>query len=235
MPVYCRLAVSNLPVVGYLIGYRPNIWTDRRLYALLAIWQARTDQYNPMAYADVYETLITRLANGQVAPGERINAAAFAKMIGVSTTPIWEALSQLAGRDIVEKRHRDGFYLARLSGGAIADLYAIHAFVIDLAFERWPAARPIRSGRDPWPMFERIVAHSSDVGLIGVARYLSDRLQMLRRFERHSVEDLPAITSDLAKAIRARNVVEARAASRCFHEACHAAAQQLSDAYGATR
>lgn len=188
-----------------------------------------------MAYADVYATLITRLANGQVAPGERINAAAIAKTIGVSTTPIWEALSQLAGRDIVEKRHRDGFYLARLSGGAIADLYAMHAFVIDLAFERWPATKRIRSDRDPWPMFERIVAHASDVGLIGVARYLSDRLQMVRRFERHIVEDLPAITSDLAKAIRARNIVKARAASRCFHEACQAAAQQLSDAYGATR
>ncbi|BBD02270.1 MULTISPECIES: GntR family transcriptional regulator [Sphingobium] len=190
---------------------------------------------NLMGYTEVYVALGTSLANGQMKPGERINTAALAKKMDVSTTLVWEALAQLAGRDVVEKRKGEGFHFVRLSGSAIADLYRIHGFVIDLALERWVPMTSLRMNRDPWIMFDKIVTRTSDAGLLGIARYLNDRMRMFRRYERKLVDGLPSITSELTEALKAGKIEEARKAGRHFHDQCQAAAPQLSEAYNDAR
>jgi DNA-binding GntR family transcriptional regulator len=68
-----------------------------------------------------------RLAEGAVPAGSRLAAGALASELGLSPTPVREALARLAGEGLLEERRGDGFFLRRLSSGDVADLY-------DLAF-----------------------------------------------------------------------------------------------------
>src|SRR5215472_15018998 len=54
----------------------------------------------------VYKLLRTRIANHDFAPGERLQLEVLSAQLGVSRTPVREALNQLAAEGLVEIRPR---------------------------------------------------------------------------------------------------------------------------------
>lgn len=66
-----------------------------------------------------------RLQLGLLRPGARITAVDLADELGLSTTPVREALSRLAGEDLVEDRRGQGYFVRLLSAADIADLYRL--------------------------------------------------------------------------------------------------------------
>lgn len=80
-----------------------------------------------------YATLKQLLRDGAYAPGHRLEANRIAEEIGVSMTPVRDALNRLAGEQLVEASRGDGFHVPRLGEGDLRDLYEWNSILVVLA------------------------------------------------------------------------------------------------------
>lgn len=67
------------------------------------------------------------IMEGKVRPGERLRLEELAAQLGVSITPVREALLTLRGEDMVELQPRRGYVVAPLSRQDIEDVFALQA------------------------------------------------------------------------------------------------------------
>lgn len=103
----------------------------------------------------VYETLRERILSGQAGRGERLRQEALAVELGVSRTPLREALRRLASEGLVELRPHRG---ATVADVAVADLRA--AYGARLVVE--PAAARLAAGRRDEAAIRRMRAATAD-------------------------------------------------------------------------
>jgi DNA-binding Lrp family transcriptional regulator len=82
-----------------------------------------------------------RLQTGALRPGARATAVDLADELGLSTTPVREALSRLTGEGLLEDRRGQGYFVRLLGAGDIADLHRMSLAHLLIALE------PRRSGR----------------------------------------------------------------------------------------
>ena len=80
-----------------------------------------------------YGALKTMLRAGSLAPGHRLEAARLADEIGVSMTPVRDALNRLVGEQLVEANAGDGFHVPRMSEADLRDLYEWHSALVIMA------------------------------------------------------------------------------------------------------
>ncbi|MDI2128475.1 GntR family transcriptional regulator [Yinghuangia seranimata] len=83
----------------------------------------------------IREELLLRLDRGDFAAGKDLNEVALATELGVSRTPLREALITLAGEGILESNQGRGFRFAPVSGKEFGDLCEIVAGLEALAVE----------------------------------------------------------------------------------------------------
>lgn len=76
------------------------------------------------------------IATGELADGSRINEVHLARELGVSRTPLREALSNLSAEGAVESKPRRGFFVTPLDPAELADLYAMRALLDPQALAR---------------------------------------------------------------------------------------------------
>lgn len=72
----------------------------------------------------VYEALLERIRSGDLTPGTRIREEDVGTLLGVSRTPVREALARLQARGLVENAD-GGLAIARFSHSRIMELYAM--------------------------------------------------------------------------------------------------------------
>ena len=88
----------------------------------------------------VYRTATERAINWRFPPGERINEVALARELGVSRTPVREALNRLASDGFVRFVPNRGFLARDLTPELVRDLYELRAAIevaaVRLACER---------------------------------------------------------------------------------------------------
>jgi DNA-binding GntR family transcriptional regulator len=89
---------------------------------LKAIGQTRLTQ-------TVYKLLRTRIANHDFAPGERLQLEQLASQLGVSRTPVREALNTLADEGLIEIRPRRGTFVARVDMTTVTELYQMRLMI----------------------------------------------------------------------------------------------------------
>ena len=80
-----------------------------------------------------YRALKGQLRDGVHLPGHRLEANRIADDLGVSMTPVRDALNRLAGERLVEASSGEGFHVPRLSEGELRDLYEWHSALIIMA------------------------------------------------------------------------------------------------------
>ncbi len=88
----------------------------------------------------VYQAVTRRAVNWRFAPGERINEVALAQDLGVSRTPVREALNRLARDGFVRFVPNRGFLARDLTPELVRDLYELRA-AIEVASVRLACAR----------------------------------------------------------------------------------------------
>jgi DNA-binding GntR family transcriptional regulator len=81
----------------------------------------------------VYRALHDLLAHHHFAPGEKLNVEAIARALGVSRTPVWEALKRLEVEGVVRTRPRKGVYVAALDEEKAREIYVVREAVEGLA------------------------------------------------------------------------------------------------------
>jgi DNA-binding GntR family transcriptional regulator len=74
---------------------------------------------------DVHALLRERIVRGDILPGNRLQDVQLAAELGVSRTPVREALLRLEGEGLVESDPNRGFFVARLSRKEVLDVYPI--------------------------------------------------------------------------------------------------------------
>lgn len=77
----------------------------------------------PNLSSEAQDKLRELIIVGDLAAGERLNEVALAGRLGVSRTPIREALSQLIAEGFVQSIPRRGFFVAELSREEVRQLY----------------------------------------------------------------------------------------------------------------
>lgn len=79
---------------------------------------------------EVYSAIFARIMSGEIGPGERIGVDALARQLGVSQTPIREALGRLEAEGLVVKTHLVGYSVApQLSARQLAELYEMRLLI----------------------------------------------------------------------------------------------------------
>lgn len=166
----------------------------------------------------VYEALKLSILNRAFRPGDRLDPAILAEELVSSTTPVREALNQLAGERLVESRTGGGFHLPALDEPALRDMYAWSGQLLALAIRGW--ARPVPCGPAHEDTFAGLAEAARTAALfLAVARRspngehaaalasLNDRLHAVRIAEAHAIEgiedELIALTAAFERGDRA--------------------------------
>lgn len=93
---------------------------------------------------DVFDTLRTEILSGVLAPGDRINEVEVAERLGVSHTPVREAIGNLVGQGFVEagvNRHRQ---VARYSPRRAVEIVQLQGLLYRYGLLRVAEAAPAR-------------------------------------------------------------------------------------------
>lgn len=98
-----------------------------------------------------------RLREGVFRPGERIAATELAASLGLSPTPVREALFRISGEGLLEDRRGQGFFVSALTGLDIADLYRLSLAHLTMAL----GSQRVAMGLAP-PSRERPSAPAAD-------------------------------------------------------------------------
>ncbi len=92
----------------------------------------KLDSYKPLREV-VFETLREAIINGTLKPGERMMEIQLAEQLGVSRTPVREAIRKLELEGFVVMIPRKGAYVAGISLKDIADVFEVRAAMEALA------------------------------------------------------------------------------------------------------
>ncbi len=78
-----------------------------------------SDTAPPTAYDQLYRAI----TSGQIAPGDRLRESELADLLGVSRTPVREAIRRLEGDGIVEHKPRIGAVVRTITQSEVVELY----------------------------------------------------------------------------------------------------------------
>jgi DNA-binding GntR family transcriptional regulator len=99
---------------------------------------------------DIHALLRERIVKGDIVPGNRLQDVQLAAELGVSRTPVREALLRLEGEGLVESDPNRGFFVAPLSRKEVLEIYPIVWTLECLALDSSapPTAAQIRALRE---------------------------------------------------------------------------------------
>jgi DNA-binding GntR family transcriptional regulator len=90
--------------------------------------------------SQVYEALREMIANHRFQPGARLNVEALTRELGVSRTPVWQAVGRLEHEGLVERVPHRGVFMAVLTAERALELYAVRE-VLEAMAARLAATR----------------------------------------------------------------------------------------------
>ncbi|MDO8630206.1 MAG: GntR family transcriptional regulator, partial [Phycisphaerales bacterium] len=84
----------------------------------------------------VYKTIKNRILHSLLRPGNKLGHQELAESLGVSRTPVREALERLQQEGFVVRRPRRGYFVAEIEAGEARDLYEIREALETYALRR---------------------------------------------------------------------------------------------------
>src|SRR3954468_5597360 len=90
---------------------------------------------SPLLIEEIARVLRQQIVEGALAPGERLSERDLGARLGVSRTPLREALRLLAGERLVEVQPRRGARVAPLDSNVVEDVYPVLACLERLAVD----------------------------------------------------------------------------------------------------
>ena len=115
---------------------------------------------------DIYDRLKAQVVGFSIRPGDRLNEGALARALGVSRTPLREALNRLLAERLVMFQPGVGFFCRKLEPREIFDLYELRS-VIETTAIRSACARGL--DEDLNALSEDTLRHGLDITGLTVA------------------------------------------------------------------
>lgn len=88
-----------------------------------------------------YRLLYEQIIRGSLAPGEKLDIVSLASQLGISRTPVKEAINRLAQDGLVKIRSRSGTYVSTLEPEMIRELFEVR-LMIELWAAEWAVRNP---------------------------------------------------------------------------------------------
>jgi len=191
-----------------------------------------------MTEGAVYERIKNWLLAQTLVPGQLLQIGVLADELGVSTTPVREALTRLAAERMIMSVPKRGFFARTPSEDDIFGLYSVNQTILDAAVGRWPvqppeAPAPAAAATEEVPVQERNaeqlarqtgelflqIATRSGVGeFVEIVRNMNDRLHHARVLECEIVPDVFVEVGRLAALVAANEGAQLRPALKAYHE-----------------
>ncbi len=89
----------------------------------------RVENNNLPARERVYEHLKSTILSGHIHPGEKLTEESLAKILGVSRTPVREALHKLESEGLIKPRKKRGFIVSRDSREEVEELFELRSIL----------------------------------------------------------------------------------------------------------
>ena len=77
----------------------------------------------------VYLAVLDAVRSGELKPGDRVREQDIAERLGVSRTPVREALGRLLGKGLLEQSGGRGLVVRTLAAGEVVDLYVMREII----------------------------------------------------------------------------------------------------------
>ncbi len=167
----------------------------------------------PTLSRDPYGTALQslrRLAEERsFAPGESLVITDLAERIGLSPTPVREALARLAGEGLIDRRKGKGYAYPADQAPTLLDLYALQRTYVHAALTLYfagpsglqKAAPPIDPSPEPACLFGAVVAQSGNAALVDAHGRVSRRLAEPDRADRRLEPDVGLLFEQMAVAM----------------------------------
>lgn len=155
------------------------------------------------------DTLRSRLGGGRWIRGEPLTITDLAQELGLSATPVREALSRLAGEGLIEDRRGRGYFARRLDAADLVELYGLRRlYLVEAASGGGPTfgaiAQDAALGRSALEAalhaYDRLVAGAGNRALLESYRIACERLAGATQVEATLV-DAAAEWAELAAAL----------------------------------
>ncbi|MFT4150675.1 MAG: GntR family transcriptional regulator [Paracoccaceae bacterium] len=173
-----------------------------------------------------YHAIRKLLVEFRLKPEERINEVQLSRSLGLSRTPVREALNRLASEGFVTLTPNRGFFVRGLSTEGLLDLYELRSIIECAAFRLmcdraeddqidrlrayWDSVEPGYSTRDADEVlvqdegFHLLIAESSgNPELMATLASINARIRFIRRIQ------IEHVTHDSAQILAHRGIVEA--------------------------
>lgn len=162
-----------------------------------------------------------RALAGVYPPAQPIVIVEEARRLGLSTTPVREALSYLCGEGLVDRGPSGGFLASRLDSGAVRDRYefrlACLLAALDLTTGLPAYGRLARSEGELQGLFESIVRRTGNTALLAAYHRVEGQLRQFQEAEAHVFPDVEAETERLLALASGEMQAAFREALRAHH------------------
>jgi DNA-binding GntR family transcriptional regulator len=190
-----------------------------------------------MTEGAVYERIKTWLLAQALVPGQLLQIGVLADELGVSTTPVREALTRLAAERLIMSVPKRGFFARTPSEDEILGLYSVNRTILDAAVARWPErnAAPAASieeaatgslqersaeqlARLTGEVFVRVALRSGVGEFADIVRNMNDRLHHARVLECEIVSDAFVEVARIAELSATHERAQLRQALAAYHD-----------------
>uniref|UniRef100_UPI0035C94469 GntR family transcriptional regulator n=1 Tax=uncultured Sphingomonas sp. TaxID=158754 RepID=UPI0035C94469 len=174
-----------------------------------------------------YDVLKRRVLSGEFRPGERLEPGSLGEPLGISATPVRDALYVLAGEGLIETRTSEGFYMPQESERGLRDLYGWNAEVLLIAISNW-SRDPADAPASAWPpvsageleaaqLFDWVAERSANREHRRAIASNSDRLRAARRAESRVIEGAAFELRGLVEAMTTGDRARLRLLLNAYH------------------
>lgn len=169
-----------------------------------------------------YREIKRRLLDGTFKLRARLDASAISQDLGISVTPVREALVRLAAERFVFVRPAKGFYVMLWTEAALRELYLWRGALAELAIQqRKPGFAAPAPGDDYAAGVADLLSalHHDNVNgeIVRAADNAEDRLRRARSVEPKLWPDADEETKTLAEILTDAPIAKARAALTAYH------------------
>jgi len=189
-----------------------------------------------MTEGAVYERIKNWLLAQALVPGQLLQIGVLADELGVSTTPVREALTRLAAERLIMSVPKRGFFARTPSEEDIFGLYCVNRTILDAAVGRWPEGNPAppAANTEPAPipvqersaeqlaretseLFLQVALRSGVAEFAEIVRNMNDRLHHARILECEIVPDVFVEVARIADLVAAHDRAQLRPALETYH------------------
>lgn len=191
------------------------------------------------AVEGIYDRIKTLLLAHTLAPGQLLQIGTLAEELGVSTTPVREALTRLAAERLIVFAPKRGFFAKTASEDELRGLYTLNRTLLDAALSEWHESEPAEDeAKGPSKIFASVplsdkpeqltrtvddlfvrIATRSGIGeLADIVRNFNDRLHHARMIEGELIDDAVEELSRLRQLYGDNDVAQLQVELQVYHE-----------------